>query len=145
MRPWRSRPSPTCRTSLLRAYGTPEILDPGLSRALWARVREIEMFQGDPRPLWRLSVPPADGWRVGEALPGDAIYDWAGGQVWLASEAAESQVRAAVRALGGHAVLFRGEGRAFEPVDGALARLTDRVKAAFDPNGVLNPGRFGEA
>ena len=63
--------------SLLRAYGTPEILDPGLSRALWARVREIEMFQGDPRPLWRLSVPPADGWRVGEALPGDAIYDWA--------------------------------------------------------------------
>ena len=131
--------------SLLRAYGTPEILDPGLSRALWARVREIEMFQGDPRPLWRLSVPPADGWRVGEALPGDAIYDWAGGQVWLASEAAESQVRAAVRALGGHAVLFRGEGRAFEPVDGALARLTDRVKAAFDPNGVLNPGRFGEA
>ena len=131
--------------SLLRAYGTPEILDPGLSRALWARVREVEMFQGDPRPLWRLSVPPADGWRVGEALPGDAIYDWAGGQVWLASEAAESQVRAAVRALGGHAVLFRGEGRAFEPVDGALARLTDRVKAAFDPNGVLNPGRFGEA
>ena len=131
--------------SLLRAYGTPEILDPGLSRALWARVREIEMFQGDPRPLWRLSVPPADGWRVGEALPGDAIYDWAGGQVWLASEAAESQVRAAVRALGGHAVLFRGDGRAFEPVDGALARLTDRVKAAFDPNGVLNPGRFGEA
>ena len=131
--------------SLLRAYGTPEILDPGLSRALWARVREIEMFQGDPRPLWRLSVPPADGWRVGEALPGDALYDWAGGQVWLASEAAESQVRAAVRALGGHAVLFRGEGRAFEPVDGALARLTDRVKAAFDPNGVLNPGRFGEA
>ena len=131
--------------SLLRAYGTPEILDPGLSRALWARVREIEMFQGDPRPLWRLSVPPADGWRVGEALPGDAIYDWAGGQVWLASEAAESQVRAAVRALGGHAVLFRGDGRSFEPVDGALARLTDRVKAAFDPNGVLNPGRFGEA
>ena len=131
--------------SLLRAYGTPEILDPGLSRALWARVREVEMFQGDPRPLWRLSVPPADGWRVGEALPGDAIYDWAGGQVWLASEAAESQVRAAVRALGGHAVLFRGDGRAFEPVDGALARLTDRVKAAFDPNGVLNPGRFGEA
>jgi glycolate oxidase FAD binding subunit len=48
-----------------------------------------------------------------------------------------------VRGLDGHARLYRGEGIAFEPLDGALAALTGRVKAVFDPKGVLNPGRMG--
>jgi glycolate oxidase FAD binding subunit len=48
-----------------------------------------------------------------------------------------------VRELGGHATLYRGHGgAAFEPLEGPLAALTARVKAAFDPNGVLNPGRM---
>ena len=31
------------------------------------------------------------------------------------------------------------------PLSGPLAALTARVKAAFDPDGVLNPGRMGPA
>jgi glycolate oxidase FAD binding subunit len=126
----------------LRAFGRVEQLDAAHSCEFWAQVREVEAFHKDPRPLWRISVPPAGGWRVGEALEGEALYDWGGGLVWLASETEPAAVRAAVRALGGHATRYRGEGPAFEPLTGPLAALTARVKAAFDPKGVLNPGRM---
>jgi glycolate oxidase FAD binding subunit len=126
----------------LKAFGRVEQLDARHSREFWAQVREVEAFHRESRPLWRISVPPAVGWRVGEALGGDALYDWGGGLVWLASETEPATVRSAVRALGGHATLYRGEGPAFEPLTGPLAALTARVKAAFDPKGVLNPGRM---
>jgi len=61
------------------------------------------------------------------------------------SDEPAGKVRAAARAHGGHAALFRGDGPAFAPLEGPLAALTARIKAAFDPNGVLNPGRMGQA
>jgi glycolate oxidase FAD binding subunit len=124
----------------LKAFGRVEQLDGQLSRDFWAQVREVEAFQKDPRRLWRVSVPPAFGWRIGEAVAGDLLYDWGGGLVWLLSD---TDPRPAVRALGGHATLYRGESPALEPLDGPLAALTGRVKAAFDPDSVLNPGRMG--
>ena len=127
----------------LQGFGRGEQLAAQHSREFWLQVREVEAFHADPRPLWRLSVPPAVGWKVGEALAGDALIDWGGGLVWLASDAEPGRVRSAVRALGGHASLYRGDGLAFEPLEGPLAALTARVKAAFDPKGVLNPGLMG--
>ena len=124
----------------LKGFGRLEQLDGQHSGDFWRQVREVEAFQKDPRPLWRISVPPASGWRVPEAVPGEALYDWGGGLVWLLSQ---GDPRPAVRALGGHANLYRGEGPAFEPLGGALAALTARVKVAFDPTNVLNPGRMG--
>ncbi|MEO1225897.1 MAG: FAD-linked oxidase C-terminal domain-containing protein, partial [Pseudomonadota bacterium] len=57
-------------------------------------------------------------------------------------------VRAAVDGVGGHATLIR----ALEPVRAAvpvfqpepepLAALSRRIKDAFDPKGILNPGRM---
>lgn len=127
----------------LKGYGRAEQLDAAHSREFWVQIREAEAFHGDRRPLWRISVPPASGWRVAETLAGEALYDWAGGLVWLLSDDAPASVRAAVRALGGHATCYRGHAPAFEPLTGPLAALTGRVKAAFDPKGVLNPGRMG--
>ncbi|MFL5297882.1 MAG: glycolate oxidase subunit GlcE [Phenylobacterium sp.] len=132
-------------TAALRGFGRAEALDAAHSREFWDQLREVEVFRKDARPLWRISVPPASGWRVGAAVPGEALYDWAGGLVWLASDAPAMEVRAVARELGGHATLYRGAGLAFEPLTGPLAALTARVKAAFDPAGVLNPGRFAEA
>jgi len=128
----------------LKGFGRVELLDAATSRGFWGQVREVEVFQKTGRPLWRVSVPPASGWRIGEAVQGEALYDWAGGLVWGLSEDAGA-VRTAAVAAGGHATLWRGEavGPAFQPLAGPLAALTERVKAAFDPNGILNPGRLG--
>jgi glycolate oxidase FAD binding subunit len=58
-------------------------------------------------------------------------------------------VRGAARAQGGHATLLRGSPMlrskmAFmAPATAGVAALTARVKAAFDPAGILNPGRMG--
>ena len=125
----------------LKRFGRIETLEAAHSREFWVQVREVDAFAGDPRPLWRLSLPPAAGWRGPHQLPGDALYDWAGGQVWLLTDEVSAKVRAVARDLGGHALCLRGAA-AFGPRDGALGALQDRIKAAFDPLGVLNPGRM---
>jgi glycolate oxidase FAD binding subunit len=127
----------------LQSFGRTDCLDAPHSRQFWTQVREVEAFWKDPRPLWRVSVPPAAGWTIGQAL-GEVIYDWGGGLVWALSEDAGA-VRAAARAAGGHASLYRGQSDvpAFQPLEGPLAALSARVKAAFDPDQVLNPGRLG--
>lgn len=125
----------------VKGYGRIDTLDGEHSREFWGQVREVEAFAGDPRPLWRLSLPPAVGWRGPHGLPGDALYDWAGGLAWLLTDEPAAKVRAVSRSLGGHALCLRGA-PAFGPRDGALGALHDRVKAAFDPLGVLNPGRL---
>lgn len=128
-------------TTTLSGFGRIDRLDGDHSREFWIQVREVEALAGDPRPLWRLLLPPAAGWRGPHGLPGDALYDWAGGLAWLASEEPAEKVRRVVRDLGGHALCLRG-GDAFGPREGPLAGLQARVKAAFDPLGVLNPGRM---
>ena len=135
----------TALVRLLQGYGAVQQLGQTHSGEFWAQVREVEALADDPRPLWRRSVPPAAGLNAMAEAPGDALFDWAGGLVWLLSEAGPERVRAAAARLGGHATLYRGEGLAFQPLTGALASLNARVKAAFDPMNKLNPGRFAEA
>jgi len=142
---------------LLRAFGTPEVTEGEGAEALWRAVRDATLL-AEPRKaaVWRVSTAPTRGpefaARVARALPARVVYDWGGGLVWLATEArgeaGAGVIREAVRAVGGHATLIRApaEVRAavdvFEPPGAAMLRLTAGVKAAFDPAGVLNPGRM---
>ncbi len=92
--------------------------------------------------LWRVSVP-----QMAElpALEGHWLCDWGGAQRWLRSTAPAGEVRAAAAAAGGHATLFRSESPAtdvFARLPPALLALHKRLKAALDPEGVLNPGRM---
>ena len=115
-------------------------------------------FAADPlrdRVVWRVSVPPASGAAVAAAVrtevpEAEALFDWAGGLVWLAlSNVHAETVRGAIAGCGGHATLIRASDAqraavpVFEPQPDGLAALSRRVKAGFDPQGLLNPGRMG--
>ena len=150
-----------CRTlrGLLEEFGEMGQLSSGDSMALWRQVRDAVFFAGDGQSqVWRLSVPPAAGAETAaeilDAIDGRVYYDWGGGLLWLAmaplADAGYKAVRGALKASGGHATLVRAsdEVRASVPVlqpqPAALAALTARIKDAFDPKGVLNPGRMYE-
>jgi len=130
------------------------------SMMFWRAVRDAApLLRDKDAQLWRLSVPPAAGAMVVQAvttqLPDtlDYYYDWAGGLIWLAlprrADAGAGIIRAAVaRHGGGHATLMRASEDVrlavpvFEPQADALAALTARVKESFDPQRILNPGRI---
>ncbi|HEV2675973.1 MAG TPA: glycolate oxidase subunit GlcE [Aliidongia sp.] len=133
--------------------GAADRLDGPVSNAFWRSVGNGEPFAADPsRDVWRASVAPLDGARLVAALPeAEAYLDWAGGLVWLALPASPDGGAARVRqAKGGqgHATLIRAgadvraQTAVFEPEPEALAALSRRVKASFDPLGILNPGRM---
>jgi len=147
------------RTGRLRAdlagFGSGEILDDATSRAVWRAI-------GNARPLaveaeeaiWRVSVRPSAGpdvVRAVGAIGGHSFLDWGGGLVWIAAPARESVHRAittAARAAGGVWTLLRAPDAlragldVIPPEPASLAQITRRVKAAFDPKGILNPGRM---
>ena len=112
----------------------------------WTALREqtLPFFTRAGAPLWRVSVPP------GAAMPhvgGDTLIDWGGALRWLRTGASAAEVRAAAAQAGGHAALFRGgdrTGAVFHPLAPAVRKLHERVKAAFDPTGIFNPGRMYE-
>lgn len=141
--------------SVLMPFGAVEVLEAPASRDLWRMVRDALPFAGTgERAVWRISTAPTAGPLLGralsEALGATTYCDWAGGLVWalMPADAARAEaVRAALAPHGGHATLIRATaaeraGAVFQPLDGSLAALTRRVKASFDPRGVLNPGRM---
>ncbi|HEY1386778.1 MAG TPA: glycolate oxidase subunit GlcE [Dongiaceae bacterium] len=143
------------RCAALRAAiaGLSEELHTARSQALWAEIGEVASLLPQERgALWRLSVPPASGARVAAQLGEgeDWLMDWGGGRLWLTRREASAEdaavVRRAVAAVGGHATLMRGPDGLRRAIDvfpmEAPASLLQRTKAAFDPQGILNPGRM---
>lgn len=125
-----------------------EVVDGAASRQLWHAHASAVALAASP-VAWRISVPPADGPAVLERLrPGHYLLDWGGGLIWAAFDAVDAaRVRTAVGA--GHATLIkapiadRAATAVFQPQPPVAAAAGARLKAAFDPRGVLNPGRMG--
>jgi len=111
--------------------------------AFWAGVREhTDPFFAGAEALWRVAVPPAT---PPLRLPGRQMIEWSGGLRWLKSDAGAQVMREAASRARGHATLFRVErrsGEAFSPLEPVAMRLHRSLKAAFDPAGILNPGRL---
>jgi len=140
--------------ALRAAIGMPsEELHTMRSQVLWTEIGEFaSLLREDTVALWRLSVPPASGAKIAVELGerDDWLMDWGGGRVWISRRDASvddaTMVRKAVATIGGHATLMRGPEslrRAIDvfPMEAPLA-LLQRTKAAFDPYGILNPGRM---
>ncbi len=113
------------------------------SDGLWASVRNHKhVFFHDDTPLWRVCVPQA---APPVNIPGAWLLDWGGAQRWLKTSTTDDVVREQTMAAKGHAMLFRGgnrQGQVFHPLSPALVTLHRRLKAEFDPHGILNRGRM---
>ncbi len=92
--------------------------------------------------LWRISLPPAAPML---SLQGACFIDWGGALRWLKTDADAAAVFALAQQTGGHASLFRSidrSGLVFQPLPDPLKALHIRLKKAFDPLGIFNPGRL---
>ena len=87
--------------------------------------------------LWRLSLP-----RGAAFDQPDALVEWAGARAWWRTDAGPDAVHAAARAHQGFATPF-GSGTSRTPA--TVAKYMGRVKTAFDPDDILNPGAMADA
>lgn len=131
------------------ALHMPPPLEDAASALLWADIRDAGALlgTGTDDTLWRVTLAPTDLPDLLAANPARAwLADWAGGLLWLDPETAAAPLHGPV----GGATLVQASARlratlpAFaQPQPGVLA-LTERIKAQFDPRGILNPGRMFE-
>ena len=113
----------------------------------WRDLREQQhVFFNNELPLWRIAIDPLteqpDTW-------GTVAQEWHGALRWLHAPLSEANaIRAWAAAHGGHATLFNKKNVAadcvpvFHPLNDGLLRLHRNLKQAFDPAGILNPGRM---
>jgi glycolate oxidase FAD binding subunit len=141
---------------LLKAYGEIHDLDRENSLTLWQELRSLSPLQMSDAQLWRISTSPSSGPKVVAAIARymelSAFYDWAGGLIWLeilpTTDAGAADIRRVIASQGGHATLIRAaaEVRAavdvFQPLEPGVEAISRRLKTAFDPAGILNPGRM---
>jgi glycolate oxidase FAD binding subunit len=103
--------------------------------AFWNELKEqTHAFFAGPGSLWRVSLPSTAALDV----PGKKLIEWGGALRWVRGD--ES-----IRHLARQATLFRASDKpagAFAPLEPVNARLHKALKAAFDPAGILNPGRM---
>jgi glycolate oxidase FAD binding subunit len=124
-----------------------EVVDGAASRQLWHEHASASALRRRA-VVWRISVPPAEAPGVLERLGTDAYrLDWGGGLILAAFDSVDAaRVRGAF--AGGHATLIKAPAAdravtaAFQPLPPVAAAAAARLKAAFDPRGVLNPGRM---
>ncbi|KQV51064.1 MULTISPECIES: glycolate oxidase subunit GlcE [unclassified Duganella] len=120
--------------------------------AFWSALRDqgADFFaaaEAGAAELWRLSVPATASALV---MRGEQMIEWGGAQRWLrVDRGAADDIRRVTAAAGGHATRYRvasedlGAGvGAFHPLAPAIARIHQRLKAAFDPAGIFNRGRM---
>ncbi|SOH95205.1 glycolate oxidase FAD binding subunit [Monaibacterium marinum] len=128
----------------LASHGAAEIIaDAAQITAIWAGLRDAEPLRAEQGDIWRVSVKPSDGPAVVAAAGAEAaFYDWQGGLVWLRMPQGAA-LRERIDGIAGHATLIRGTGqRVFQPMPMPIARLSQGLRARFDPRDILNSGKM---
>ena len=126
------------------AAAAAEIGGQSTPETFWRDLRDRRLVPLTAARLWRLSVPRT---AIIADLPGRWLRDWGGAEIWLESDASSDTIRDLAAAAGGHATIYRGAEHTeavFSPLPDGLFALHRRLKAAFDPAGVFNPGRLYE-
>ena len=140
----------------LKVYGEIYDIDQQSSELFWDEMTRLSVFEASDHPLWRISTAPTKGpvivAAISRYMPVLAVYDWSGGLVWLdvpvTSDAGAADVRRVIASHGGHATLIRAaaatraETDVFQTLEPGVQRISQKLKATFDPANILNPGRM---
>lgn len=109
----------------------------------WDRVREQRLPCFAAPELWRVSLPAHS---PELPLAGPTMIEWSGSLRWLPGPQDLAALRTLAARFGGHATLYRAEvkpsGGMFQPLSPAMLSVHRRLKSAFDPHGIFNPGRL---
>ncbi|MCX2832355.1 glycolate oxidase subunit GlcE [Microbulbifer thermotolerans] len=119
-----------------------KILEQG--EQFWQQIRDLQhgFFTSTNVPLWRFSISAT---APQPKLEGEWLIDWAGAQRWYRGEGKMVEMEALAAAAGGQVSLFRGGDRSGEVMHRqpeALKTIQQRIKNAFDPDHLFNPGRL---
>jgi glycolate oxidase FAD binding subunit len=109
--------------------------------AYWRSVRnQAHGFFCEAQALWRLSIKPT----TPPMGLGPQLVEWNGSLRWIAAPLEPTQVHAAAEKAGGHATLFRGKDKrhGIQKISASLLAVHKKLKRAFDPQGILGPGRI---
>ena len=142
---------------LLKGFGTCDRLEKDASISLWKKIRDVTWL-AEPRDhaVWKISIAPSKTplllARLKASLSFRHLLDWGGGLIWLQTtsdrDAGAALIRSTLFGTGGHATLVRGTEAlrasvdVFEPLSASLQAISTNVKASFDPERILNPGRM---
>jgi glycolate oxidase FAD binding subunit len=141
----------------LSPFGDTYELDHQKSRTLWSGVRSLAFLSANfDRPLWRITVAPSKAPAIVRALSAfidiKAAYEWSGGLLWLelppSSDASVTELRRVLAEFEADSTLMRAPRsvrsgiQVFHPLPLTKMQLVRALKKAFDPAGVLNPGRM---
>ena len=114
----------------------------GSADTFWTGLKEQQLdFFLEDLPLWRVNVKPQ---YLPIDLPGRRIIDWGGALYWLKADIRLAELTEMVRPFGGWVTGFRStdQDRDFSSPEASILQLNRRLKKAFDPAGILNPGRL---
>ncbi len=141
----------------LSPFGDTYELDNQRSRVFWSDIRALAFLSDNfDRPLWRIAVAPSKAALIVRALSAffdvSAAYEWSGGLLWLelppSSDASVTEVRRVLAEFEADSMLMRAPRsvrssiEVFHPLPLSKMNLVRALKKAFDPAGVLNPGRM---
>jgi glycolate oxidase FAD binding subunit len=132
------------KVAMLRSFSERESQQNSAGEVIFHKIGSGQIVGDTESTLWRVHVPPANGAKIIADIPPSAwSADWAGGLLWLECD---RDVHAIAATFNARAILMRGRDSipAFAPEPRVRAEMTQRVKAAFDPLGLFNPGRMWE-
>ena len=113
----------------------------------WAELRHQQaQFFANEADIWQLSLPKWSDLSDQALSVSDLPYlmDWAGARYWVRASGAEvEKLKAAVSSLKGYLQSYSGDPHSQFPAwSPTLLRLHHKLKQAYDPAGILNPGRL---
>ncbi|MDQ2094086.1 glycolate oxidase subunit GlcE [Rhodalgimonas zhirmunskyi] len=130
---------------LLASFGKAEVLPDEIET--WQALRDVAPYHSRTGDVWLYSVTPTEAPALAGQLRGhgalDVIFDWGGGRLWVLAPEGQDMRQTNLR---GHATLIRASKETrrrlpvFQPEPVPIQKISQDLRAKFDPRGILNPG-----